>query len=132
MKTKIQILLNFLFFFVIISCSTPRENSYTTWDADRDDRIDRKEFETVFRDRDAYGNWDKNDDRRLDKDEWETGFNVYNSSYPYDEEGVFDEWDTERDDYIDENEFLGGTFDMIDNNDDNYIEEEEYNTWNDN
>lgn len=131
MKTKIQTTSALLLSLMIFaSCAGPRENSYTTWDSNRDSRVDRDEFETVFRDRDTYGDWDSNGDRRLDRDEWETGFNVYNSSYPYDEDGVFDEWDTERDDYIDENEFLDGSFDLMDNNDDNYIEESEYNNWN--
>lgn len=131
---KSKITLSGILFICItlaVSCSSQREAGYTTWDADRNNRVDRQEFETAFRDRDTYGDWDKNDDRRLDRDEWETGFNVYSSSYPYDEEGAFDEWDTERDDYIDENEFLGGTFDFLDDNDDDYIEESEYNNWND-
>ena len=38
----------------------------------------------------------------------------------------FDEWDTERDDYIDEKEFREGFFNLFDANDNDYLEESEF------
>ena len=113
------------------ACSTQRDITLTGWDRDKDNRLNREEFETVFRDRNTYEEWDTNGDNQVDKVEWDRGFNVYNSSYPYDEQEGFDEWDTQRDDYIDENEFFEGIFNFFDSNDNNYIEESEYASYQD-
>ncbi|GAA0893310.1 hypothetical protein GCM10009122_29890 [Fulvivirga kasyanovii] len=108
------------------ACNTQRKMTLTGYDRDRDNRVNREEFESVFRDRNTYSDWDTDGDRRLNEVEWERGFNVYSSDYNYDEMEGFDEWDTERDDYIDENEFREGFFNLFDANDNDYLEESEF------
>lgn len=113
---------------MIVSCSTKREmvTTFGSYDANRDDRVDREEFETVFAEQGDFNTWDIDEDRRITEDEWEKGFNVYSSSYPYEERGIFDDWDTNKDTYVDDDEYNEGFFGLFDSNDDNYIDQREF------
>jgi hypothetical protein len=128
MITLIKNLVLTAILLVVLSCSAKREmvTTFGSYDSNRDDRVDREEFETVFAEQGDFNTWDIDEDRRLTEDEWENGFNVYSSSYPYEERGVFDDWDTDNDSYVDDDEYNDGFFGLWDSNDDDYVEEREF------
>ena len=46
----------------------------------------------------------------------------------FDDEGVFDTWDTDRSGWVDENEFTSASFGVWDANDDRYLDDDEWRT----
>lgn len=117
-----------IFTFLITSCATNKRVGYAfnDYDLNRDNRIDRDEFNTVFANEGQFEDWDIDQDRRLTQDEWNKGFNNFSSSYPYEERGVFDDWDTDGDTYVDNDEYNEGFFDLFDSDDSDDITENEW------
>lgn len=115
-------------FLIITSCTGNREMVHTLgyYDTDKDFKVNRDEFNTVFRNEGDFDSWDADRDSRINESEWNAGFNEYSSSYPYEEKGLFDDWDTNGDTYVDNNEFSEGVFGMRDNNNDGFIDQDEW------
>ena len=125
---KLSTLIITLATFTILSCTSNREMvvTYDGYDTNRDKKIDRDEFNTVFSNQGEFSKWDIDKDRRLTSEEWDKGFNNYGSSYPYEEKGLFDDWDTDGDTYVDDEEFNNGFFDLFDGDDSDDITEDEW------
>lgn len=99
------------------------EGTFNRWDVNKDNYLDTAEFNTGNRAWESdYGNnfnaWDQNRDNRLHVNEYTTGMN---------ETGIYNDWDTNADSTLDEDEFYEGTFNSLDTNRDNRIDTNEYN-----
>ncbi|MGK7391634.1 MAG: hypothetical protein ACNS60_14870 [Candidatus Cyclobacteriaceae bacterium M2_1C_046] len=117
-----------LVMLIFSACQGNREMVHTFgyYDTNQDYEVDPEEFNTVFANQGDFKNWDIDEDRRLTEDEWNEGFNVYGSSYPYEERGLFDDWDTDNDAYVDNDEYNEGFFDLFDADGDGIISQDEW------
>ncbi len=101
--------------------------------------------------RSSYQNLDRNRDEKLDKNEWEDGLRPYGhyvaedyEGYDYNNDGYlsyeeyqkslgntdyFKDWDKNRDSSIDSNEYSEKVFDKYDKNKDDYLDESEFNDY---
>ena len=67
------------------------EDDFATFDEDSDGWLDPTEWNNAFADSEWFGTFDANADDSLDEDEWDTG--------------LFNDWDTDDNEEIDEDEF---------------------------
>ena len=94
------------------------DNLWTTWDADASGDLTENEFNEAadawYGDADygTYGDWDADGDGVLTESEWEQGFNNYD---------LFDEWNTNDDDYLSMDEFGEGLYGVADMDDDEVV-----------
>ncbi len=130
MKTKqitwLSMLLPVCFVLLITACSTPvEERSYGRWDEDRNATLDEREFGTAWGEEDYFRRWDANNDSYLDESEWNSTRSAQLGEY----DGSFQDWDTDGDNQLSEDEFRIGVYSYFDKDGDRMINEEEYNAW---
>ena len=142
------------------------------WDADRDNRLARNEFDARWgglydrwdRDRNAavsrdeladtwYDLWDNNNDNLVDEQEWNRATQswkfdgvAYNGWRDWDVDndgrlvenefdqrfgGIYDRWDTDRNNSLTRDELRDTWWDLFDNNNDDFIDDNEWRnvTW---
>ncbi len=108
-----------------ISESRDAGSIFRSWDADEDERLDEIEFSKAMTE--VFVGWDEDEDGGLSRREWKQrisqnyGFREYESSYG--------EWDANKDEAIDPDEFATGLFMLFDDNEDGYIASDEYRYW---
>ncbi|GAA0188263.1 hypothetical protein GCM10009122_46080 [Fulvivirga kasyanovii] len=131
MKTISKITTALLIFLLISTAgfSQNRDNDYSTWDNNGDNKVDNNEFSSTLNDNGYYDDWDTNSDQRIDENEWNNGAVTYYDGYDYEEDGTFNDWDTNDDSYLDEDEYFEGTFELWDDDDNGYVDNNEYDTW---
>ena len=85
-------------------------------DHDHDNRITLDEWHGGTADRGIFSDRDGNDDLRLDENEFDAlGF-----------DDDFDEWDTNGDDYLNDNEYYDGAFNYFDEDEDGHWDGDEW------
>ena len=109
--------------FGVAACGDAGDNDYTEWDADRNNMIDQDEWGSVYSEGDTWNSWDGNRDGYIDNTEWDEGFGDSPNR------GVYNNYDLDGDNRLDENEFRSGLFDTWDADRDGYLSEEEYRSW---
>ncbi|MGK7396034.1 MAG: hypothetical protein ACNS62_15765 [Candidatus Cyclobacteriaceae bacterium M3_2C_046] len=70
------------------------------WDLNDDDAFDDSEFNVVL-----YTVWDRDNDSQISQEEWETGTQNYIDEYDTEAYGQYEDWDTNKDQKVDINEF---------------------------
>ena len=149
-----------------------RWGAWSDWDADRDNRLARNEFDARWgglydrwdRDRNAavsrdeladtwYDLWDNNNDNLVDEQEWNRATKAwdfdgvaYNGWRDWDVDndgrllenefdqrfgGIYDRWDTDRNNALTRDELRDTWWDLFDNNNDDFIDDNEWRnvTW---
>lgn len=132
MKTLSATLFSFIFAFIFMACENNYDDNqyaFDDWDEDADELVDRNEFGQTFAESDYYDDWDANSDGEIDEAEWQSGIDNNFSNYDRDTYGDFNEWDTNRDRIIDEDELIVGNFTVWDTDRDGNIELAEYEAW---
>lgn len=91
-----------------------------SWDRDADGFVSEVELAIAFDRTDAFNAWDRDDDRGLDETELYAGMGDTELDW-----GSWEAWDTDRDQRIWVDEFVGGFFRMWDVNSDGRLDPEE-------
>lgn len=76
----------------------------------------------AFAEGEGFNEWDSNADGVVNYEEFDTGF---------DDEGLFDTWDANGDNMLDENEYGEGIFNTYDEDGNGDLSEDEYGDFND-
>lgn len=104
------------------------EGAFGLWDTDNDNRITEAEWTAAATgwygptmDRGTFGSWDLNNDGFLDANELGTGL---------ERTGLWNEWDRNRNNLLEDNEFHEGVFGLWDTNDDTFLDTQEWRTGN--
>lgn len=115
---------------------------YDDWDVNDDALLDNDEFSEGL-----YDTWDNNSDGIIDNDEWSYGFNdefgdeysefsawdtdgnneIDNNEFSeaYNNSGIYDDWNTNDQEGIDENEAAEGIFSIFDGDSDGFLGKDE-------
>ena len=117
---------------MVVACSHPsEERSYGRWDEDQSAGLDEREYKTAWDESGYFSRWDANSNGFLDESEWHSARNhLMEQDTPGSANSiVFEEWDTDDDNKLSEEEFRRGVFQYHDRDQDRFISEEEYNEW---
>ena len=101
--------------------------NYSHYDIDVNAGWDEVEF-NAFTTTHYYDTWDRDNNNEIGVAEFEEGWSSYMPGSEYDA-GLFDEWDLDDNDILDDDEFAAGMYDYWDIDDSGYVEETEYSTY---
>lgn len=111
------------------ACKATGEEGYSRWDADANTMMDRNEYNTAWNEAGYFGRWDANRDGYIDESEWNAGRNAYMRDLDEGQIDAYNEWDTDADGRLSEEEFRDRAFDVYDTDQDGSLSEAEYNVW---
>lgn len=114
-----------MFGFAACSSATEENREYGDVDIDGDAVLDDNEFAAVWDETGFYDRWDIDQDGYIDDQEWTD----VPSQYRGDVNTGLQEWDSDADQRLSEDEFRTGVYGYVDRDRDRMINEEEYNSW---
>lgn len=123
MKIKYLLLLG-LSFLLITACEDGGVD-FDQIDVDDSDNISHEEYMKDWYQQGYFNIWDRNRDGKISKEEWESGLKEYYEGYAF-TESDYEEWDTNGDMFLDEEELAQGQFTIYDTDMDGDIERVEY------
>lgn len=102
------------------------DKPFESWDTNKDEKIDKKEFKSTFEKMDTFKMWDASNDKSIDKKEWDKGVAMHSEKMDDKELGSFNDWDANSDKKISQTEYTDGSFKMWDKDGNGYVDSEEY------
>lgn len=123
---------------LLFSCDARERDGYAgydtadwqEWDGDTDERLSADEFRTPYEESGYFNRWDTNQDQGVDAQEWDVALNSHmGPEYDEGQYGSFNDWDADADGVLNDRELGDGVFAYYDTNRDSYLEEEEFGVW---
>ena len=108
-----------------VAAVNDKEESFTRWDADHDDLLNKNEFSEAMKEK--FNEWDSDDDGVISRREWKKNISLHYGFREY--EGAYSEWDTDGSKELEKEEFLSGLMSIFDENSDGSIDSREYSFW---
>jgi hypothetical protein len=105
------------------------EVGFDAFDLDNDNMLDQDEFRAAYEDYNYFENWDTDDDDDLDETEWQSGLDTYVPDYDATQDGIYTDWDLDNDGVLDNTELEDNVFDIYDEDDDDFLDEVEFDEW---